>query len=298
MARIRIRRFSYATVITSSLIGCEQIIGGDFDPKTVYPDHFGEGGDGGEAAKSSSGDGDNGPKTRGDGDGDGTGDGDDSGRNDDGSGGGDDGSGGTTNSGGSGDDTGSGGDSSSGASSGSGGTTGSGGETSTTVCRYGQTGCEFDVVLNEVRGQGGTDFIELYNRGVDTVHLEGCSLSDGGPGNPDLGNRLVFQSAPGHNVLAVEIPPGGYLFFQDSAESVCIAAHCGGFISFGISAAGESVFFLAPDLSPIDTFNYPDENNGGLVNGQTLGRSPDGATAIGPLNPATPGGANSAFDNP
>ncbi len=307
-----------------SLVGCEQIIGADFDPKTVYPKHFGPGGQGGQGGaedrKESAGDGDmasgDGDVTSGDGDmASGDGDGDEGSGGSSGSGaqenqetGGDPGSGGTEGSGGdpgSGGMDGSGGNASggtdgSGGDAASGGMDGSGGDGNTDEpCVFGGASCEFDVVLNEVRGQGGTDYIELYNRGADPVDLVGCSITDGSPNNPNAGHRLIFPDTPTGDVLDTVIPAGEALYFQDVGDGTsCLSSNCGGFFDFGISAGGDSVFLLDPDSVVLDTIDYPDETSmDGLTNGQTLGRYPDGGEAQGAMAP-TPGAPNSTLIDP
>lgn len=263
---------------------CADLIGADFDPKTVDPDYFAEGGEspqarstGGASNSSGGSDGAGGAASGGSASGGEASGGEGSGGDGSGTGGGDSGTGGSGGTGGTG---------------GSGGMgTGGDGSGGMEACQFGDPGCDFDVVINEVRGQGGDDFIELYNRGTDIVDLVGCAVTDG-EDRPDF---------PPGSLLA----PGEYwLTWAINADAVnrCSVGQerCNTSYGWAISAGGELVTFRDPSNNNIETLNYPEENPpnpDGLVNGQTLGRSPDGGATIGALVSASPGAPNASLQD-
>lgn len=253
---------------------CADLIGADFDAKTVDPDYFDQGGASAEPRSTGGA-----PNATG---GDASG-GDASG----GAGTGGEETGGTGGLGTGGFGTG--GDASSGG-AGTGGDDGTGGGTGgmAHACKFGDVDCEFDVVINEVRGQGGDDFIELYNRGEDTVDLVGCAVTDS-EDRPDFPPESLL--GPGEYWLTWAI--------NGDAVNRCTVGQdrCNTSYGWAISAGGELITFRDPSNNILGTFNYPEENPpnpNGLVNGQTLGRSPDGGDTIGALTSASPGAQNAS----
>ncbi len=153
------------------------------------------------------------------------------------------------------------------------GTGGTGGQSN--VCEE-ASACSADgIVINEIRGQGGTDFIELYNGGDKPADLSGYWVSDG-----------TNSSAIENGVVVL---PGAFLYLQDNEGSQAACAlgtgNCQWF-NFGISSSGETVYLMTPDLSEIDSIEYPsDMSDEALINGETWGRLPDGADSLAYLSP-------------
>jgi hypothetical protein len=201
------------------------------------------------------------------------------------------GSGGTGGVSGSGGSGGTGGVSGSGGSGGTGGVSGSGGSGGTGGGGGTFDGGVIEVVINEVRGQGGTDFVELYNAGSTAVDIAGYVVSDGGGGIPRLAEGVRFP-------VNTIVEPGGYVLVLAQEQSsggpfTCFDFTPCFFAVFGISASGESVFFVDPGNGVVDTVDYPNENGaGGVVDGQTFGRLPDGTGAF-QATATTPGLPNS-----
>ncbi len=124
------------------------------------------------------------------------------------------------------------------------------------------------VVINEFLAhpdEAQTDFIELFNRGTQTVDLSGCGLSD------RVGtNRFAIPAG-------TQIAPGGWAVFSEID------------LGFGLSSEGEAVFLVRADGSRvIDAIRFE-----GQARGASSGRSPDGAPGIRPLTQPTPGTTNS-----
>jgi regulation of enolase protein 1 (concanavalin A-like superfamily) len=130
------------------------------------------------------------------------------------------------------------------------------------------------VVINELRSRSTApagDFVELYNAGGQPVDLSGAFLSD----NLSLG-RFRIPNGTG-------IPAHGFLQFDEST------------LGFALSAAGETVYFTAPDYSRVvDAVRF-----GATPVGTAYGRTPDGAPRFCALAQPTPGQPNTgAFQSP
>ncbi len=125
------------------------------------------------------------------------------------------------------------------------------------------------VVINEFLANSDlpeVDFIELFNRGTQTVDLSGCILSD----RPDI-NKFIIPAG-------TLLPPGRSALFSEAG------------LGFGLSSHGESIFFVRADATRvIDAVRF-----GAQSPGVSYGRSPDGAPAIRELSRPTPGAPNSA----
>ncbi|HOB97339.1 MAG TPA: lamin tail domain-containing protein [Verrucomicrobiota bacterium] len=125
------------------------------------------------------------------------------------------------------------------------------------------------VVVNEFLANSDlpdVDFIELFNRGTQTVDLSGCGLSD----RPDT-NKFIIPAG-------TLLPAGRSALFSEAG------------LGFGLSSQGESIFFVRPDATRvIDAVRF-----GAQSAGVSSGRSPDGAPAIRELSRPTPGAPNSA----
>lgn len=153
------------------------------------------------------------------------------------------------------------------------------------------------VVMNEMEGQVGTDFVELYNAGSSTFDLSGYKVADsyGGTGPPKTPEALVFPSgttiAPGAFIVVEgnHLDYGGPFTSCSNNYSPCYHA------TWGISSSGERMYFLRPDDSEIEHEDYPDSTSAaGLKDGQSTGRVPDGASTWVVCNP-TPGHPNQAI---
>ncbi|MHC1769199.1 MAG: lamin tail domain-containing protein [Verrucomicrobiia bacterium] len=110
------------------------------------------------------------------------------------------------------------------------------------------------------------DFIELYNRGSQTVDLSGCRLSD----RADAERFTIPEGTL--------LPPGGWVVFSQAN------------LGFGLSREGDSIFLVRPDgARVIDAVRFDAQRLG-----VSSGRSPDGAPWNRELAEATPGASNSA----
>ncbi len=126
------------------------------------------------------------------------------------------------------------------------------------------------VVINEflARATGAQpDFIELFNRNLAEVVLDGCILTD----DPTT-NRFRI---PADTVISGR----GHLSFDENQ------------LGFGLSAAGEGIFLLSPDGTQVLDALYFE----GQENGVSSGRSPDGAATIRRLIQPTPGTTNAPW---
>lgn len=132
-----------------------------------------------------------------------------------------------------------------------------------------RVGGRHNVVINEFLAHTDlplVDYIELYNHGNQPVDLAGCFLSDSA-----TTNRFVIP--PGTSIGA-----GEFVVFDQNQ------------LGFGLSSAGETIYFRGPDNVVIDAVEFEAQ-----ANGISAGRSPDGARDIYPLTARTPGTANAAI---
>lgn len=139
-----------------------------------------------------------------------------------------------------------------------------------------QAGCEKDntpessIVINElmptniswVTDQNGEydDWIELKNNSALTLDISGYYLSD------SKSNLSKWKIPPG-----TKINGNGYLIFWADKDTTQAGLHT----NFKLSAVGEKVYFVTPDVLIIDKVEYP---------GQSLelsySRMPDGTGAF------------------
>jgi hypothetical protein len=149
--------------------------------------------------------------------------------------------------------------------------------------------------MNEIKGQGaGFDFIELYNPSAAAVDITGFAVADDTGGTPKIGQAVRFPSC-------TIVPPDGYVMVEvDSTLTPGGPGTCYGFSPcfFGIygvsSTSGEPVYLLNPQNGIVEVAQYPATSApdaGGLIDGQTLGRFPNGTGPFVKTTP-TPGAAN------
>ena len=123
------------------------------------------------------------------------------------------------------------------------------------------------VVINEFLANSEEpllDYVELYNQGNQPVDISGCSLSD----DPRTNKFIVPANT--------SIPARGFLVFDQSQ------------ISFGLSSAGESIYFRSADNTRVlDAVRFEAQ-----ASGISTGRHPDGAADFQPLANRTPGAPN------
>jgi hypothetical protein len=146
----------------------------------------------------------------------------------------------------------------------------------------------FPVVINElmasnrstIRDETGeyADWVELYNRGAETVSLDGLYLSDA-PATP---RRWAFP--PG-----TSIPPGGYLLVWCDNDVLQGPLHTG----FRLEAGGETIGLYASDadLNRILDFVWFGPQRPDV----SYGRSPDGSPGPRTSVRPTPGAANAVL---
>jgi hypothetical protein len=126
-----------------------------------------------------------------------------------------------------------------------------------------------NVVLNEILAHTDPpdmDTIEMYNHANTDVDLSGCGLSD----DPSV----IKFSIPTNTV----VPARGFTVFTEAE------------LGFGLSAAGETLYFWNPDGSRVlDALQFEPQENG-----IAFGRSPDGAGQWYRLERRTLGASNAA----
>ena len=149
--------------------------------------------------------------------------------------------------------------------------------------RPGNAGAPIDagngtLVINEVEGRQGTeDFIELLNLGPGVLNIGGYKVTDAVNVNqgPKIGEAVVFP-------IPTLVQPGGYVIVTGNQTAFGGPVTCLGFTpcftaTWGVSASGERVYLLRPDNTEVEHADYPDElSDAGLLNGQSLGRFPNG----------------------
>ncbi len=124
------------------------------------------------------------------------------------------------------------------------------------------------VVINEILAHtedpASEDYIELYNRGSQTVDLSGATLSDS-PATPKF-------AIPAGTLIG----PGSYINYPQSV------------LGFGLKAAGDTVYFKnAAATRVLDAVRFEAQ-----ADAVSLGRWPDGADDFYPMASQTPGAAN------
>jgi hypothetical protein len=125
------------------------------------------------------------------------------------------------------------------------------------------------VKLNEVRSNGGNDFVELINTGTQAIDITGWKAVDNDPEH----TPAVF--APAGTTIAA----GGYFSFEN--DSAAITGH------FGLGS-DDSITILLPDgTTVIDTYEWTSHRT------PTAVRCPEGTGDFVISTAATPGAANS-----
>ncbi|MEM7311597.1 MAG: lamin tail domain-containing protein [Planctomycetota bacterium] len=131
------------------------------------------------------------------------------------------------------------------------------------------------IVINEVLANtapGQVDSIELFNPSDSAIDMSGWFLSDSGT---DL-QKYMFP-------FGTVLPAGAYLVFDEFNT---------GPNAFGLGANGDSVFLVKPNglggVIFVDQLDF-----GGSLDGQSLGRVPNGSGRFAPLEEVTLGGENS-----
>ena len=123
------------------------------------------------------------------------------------------------------------------------------------------------IVINEILAHTDApwvDFVELFNYGSSVVDLSGCILTD----DPATNKFRIPANTT--------IPPMGWVSFTELQ------------MGFALSAAGETVYLIAPDGSRvIDVVRFDAQQNG-----VAYGRYPDGAPRLRRLTEPTAGQAN------
>ncbi|AUX42512.1 uncharacterized protein SOCE26_039450 [Sorangium cellulosum] len=127
---------------------------------------------------------------------------------------------------------------------------------------------EGTVVINEV-SSSGSDFVELYNAGGETVDLGGWTLTDNDPTHTFV--------LPAETTLAA----GGFLVIEGESGSGPLR------LSFGLGS-GDSAILYTPGGAVADEHTWASHV-------ATASRCPDGAGAFVAPTPATPGAANSCL---
>ncbi len=140
-----------------------------------------------------------------------------------------------------------------------------------------------DVVINEFMSSNFnsyadedgdySDWIELYNKGSDTVDLEGYHISD----NPANLYRWEFPT--------YQLEPGGFLIVFASGKDRSEGPHF--HTNFSISKPGEPLFLLRADNAIVDSWPAT-----ALVGNQSYGRVSDGAFSRCHFSSPSPGTSN------
>ncbi len=106
-----------------------------------------------------------------------------------------------------------------------------------------------DIVLNEIMADNQTavtngndfpDWLEIWNRGTNSVSLANWSLSDGGNAR-----SFVF---PGGTTIAA----GGYLVVWCDTDNAAPGLHTG----FALSRSGENIFLYDPNTNRVDAVSF------------------------------------------
>ena len=126
------------------------------------------------------------------------------------------------------------------------------------------------------------DWIEIHNAGDEAIDLAGWYLTD----DPTEPNKWVF---PNH--LSSELGPDEYLIVRASDEDIIDRATGNLHTNFKLSAGGEYVALVSPDLSIISEFGADGEEYPEQFEDVSYGVASNGD--IGYFRDATPGEANS-----
>lgn len=144
---------------------------------------------------------------------------------------------------------------------------------------------ESDLVLNEFmasnqstiadEGGGFADWVELHNKGTETLSLRGYALTD------DLG---VLDRGP---LGDLEIAPGGFLLFWADSDLLAGPLH----LPFGLLRMGEELglsrLVEGDDPVLLDAVSF-----GAQTTDVSVGRSPDGTGEWVTQDVASPGASN------
>ena len=121
------------------------------------------------------------------------------------------------------------------------------------------------------------DWFELYNAGSSPADLQGFYLTD------SLANRSQFLIPAGYI-----IPPGGHLLvWADNQPEENLPGRPELHVNFQLSAQGEAIGLFAPDGTTVDSVTF-----GPQASDVSEGRCPDGSATILPIDPSSPGTAN------
>jgi hypothetical protein len=127
-----------------------------------------------------------------------------------------------------------------------------------------------NVVINEFLAHTDPplyDYVELYNHANQPVDISGCILTD----DPAT-NKFVVPAG-------TIIPAGGFVYYSETN------------MNFRLNAAGETLYFEAPDQSRVlDAVKF-----GSQENGVATGRWPDGANEFYRLSTLSPGASNGSI---
>jgi len=158
-----------------------------------------------------------------------------------------------------------------------------------------------DIVVNElickdtsspffIDGMGaGTDWIELYNKGVSSINIAGLWITD----LPD--SETDYIQIPATNEAITTIPPKGYLVLicgADNADGTRIPTSIANdkiFIDLGLSSSKD--YYVALYDTDKNEIDKSDDFNG-LADDKSFGRETDASSTWAVLADKTPGAAN------
>lgn len=140
------------------------------------------------------------------------------------------------------------------------------------------------IVINEILASNSSnaadpdfgqyaDWIELYNTGIDTIHLGAYAITD----NLGMPEKWTFP-------LGTALAPGGFLLiWADGKDTSLLALHAG----FKLSSSGEEIGLFDSSGVAVDTLVYEAQ-----AQNISLGRQPDGGSEWVKYLLPTPGKAN------
>lgn len=153
----------------------------------------------------------------------------------------------------------------------------------TDAASYGQKPTAQTLVINEINSSPD-DWIELYNKGTETLDLSGCEIRD----NSD-DHRWKLSSG-------TTLEAGGFLLIDSSSEGLAYdkktkTFESGSVFDIGLGS-GDSVRLYGADGAMLDSYTWTEHASykGDAANA-SYGRYPDGTGSFG-LMPETPGAAN------